>query len=285
MYLLPSDRSMKKVLLLLTGLGWFLISSFSRAGNAGDKPGNFSQPGTSRGAFNKPPDTFAGKQIPVLCYHQVREWNSSDSKSARTYIVPPGRFAAHLAMLQDSGYHSIGPDELSGYLLGKNTLPSRPVLLTFDDGTASQYTNALPELNKHGFKALFFIMTVTLGRPGYLSREQVKGLSEQGQFIGCHSWDHHNVKQYTTTDWALQLDKPTKVLEKVTGSRIKYFAYPYGAWNDEAIRHLKGKGYVSAFQLSGKQHPGEPLYTIRRIIADGHWSPGALNSAIKGSFK
>src|SRR5277367_5925092 len=29
------------------------------------------------------------KQVPVLCYHQIRDWKPTDSKISRDYIVPP----------------------------------------------------------------------------------------------------------------------------------------------------------------------------------------------------
>src|SRR5579862_8072545 len=31
------------------------------------------------------------KQVPILCYHQIRDWKPTDSKISRDYIVPPDR--------------------------------------------------------------------------------------------------------------------------------------------------------------------------------------------------
>ena len=67
-------------------------------------------------------------------------------------------------------------------------------MLTYDDTDLDQYTVAFPEMKKHGFKGVFFIMTVSIGRPRYMSREQVKDLSDQGNAIGSHTWDHHTKK-------------------------------------------------------------------------------------------
>ena len=44
-------------------------------------------------------------EVPVLCYHQLREWKKTDSKNARTYIMHPERFQKQIKMLADSGYH------------------------------------------------------------------------------------------------------------------------------------------------------------------------------------
>src|SRR5664279_4942839 len=60
---------------------------------------------------------LAKKQVPVLCYHQIRDWKPTDSKTSRTYIVPPAAFAAQMRMLADSGYHTISPDQLYSCLL------------------------------------------------------------------------------------------------------------------------------------------------------------------------
>lgn len=224
------------------------------------------------------------KQVPVLCYHQVREWRTGDSKTDRPYIIPPSRFLLHMKMLHDSGYHAISPGQLVDYLNNGTPLPPRPVLISFDDGTLSQYTSALPVLDRYNFKAVFFIMTVTLDKPGYLTRMQIKNLSDRGHVIGCHTWDHHNVTKYTAKDWDVQLSKPTDILSQITGKPIRYFAYPFGSWNEAAITELRSHKYEAAFQLSGKRDDQASLFTVRRIIADGRWDGAQLHSAIKRSF-
>ncbi|XZF15708.1 polysaccharide deacetylase family protein [Chitinophagaceae bacterium MMS25-I14] len=228
----------------------------------------YQEPETSL-SFNGKLDSLP--HVLVLCYHQVRDWTATDSKSARTYIVSVGRFEEQIAGLHDKGYVSILPDQLAGYMLRGAPLPPKAVLLTFDDGTESQITNALPVVDRYGYKATFFIMTVTLGKPGYMSRAQVRMLADKGHTIGCHTWDHHIVTGYTAQDWTTQLVKPTLMLEQITGKPVRYFAYPYGIWNATAIEHLKALHYTAAFQLAGHEYPAEPMFCIRRIIADSKW--------------
>jgi peptidoglycan/xylan/chitin deacetylase (PgdA/CDA1 family) len=223
-------------------------------------------------------------QVAVLCYHQIRDWRPTDSKLAKDYIVPLAAFHEQMKMLSDSGYHSISPDQLYDYLTTGAALPPKPVLLSFDDTDLPQYTVARPEMEKYGFKGMFFIMTVSLGRPNYMSREQVKALSDAGNYIGSHTWDHKNVKKYAAGDWATEVEKPTKVLEAITGKPIKYFAYPFGLWNEPAIPQLKQRGFTAAFQLSTKRDEQEPLYTIRRIIVPGSWTAAGLHTCMKRSF-
>ncbi|GAA4460062.1 hypothetical protein GCM10023189_34630 [Nibrella saemangeumensis] len=231
---------------------------------------------------------IARQQVPILCYHQVRNWREKDSKTARDYIVPLDLFRQQMKMLADSGYHTISPDQLYAYLTTGAALPSKPIMLTFDDGDLDQYTDAVPIMNKHGFKGTFFIMTVAIGRRGkqpYMDKSQIKALSDAGHTIGCHTWDHHNVKKYEGKDWVTQIEEPTKKLEEITGKPVRYFAYPFGLWNYPATQELKKRNYLAAFQLAEKRDPQEPLYTVRRIIASGYWSPKTLHNAMVASFK
>lgn len=224
------------------------------------------------------------KQVPILCYHQIRDWRASDSKTAKDYIVPIDVFKAQIKMLADSGYHTILADQLYDYLNNGTPLPSKPIVLTFDDTDLDQYTVAEPTLRKYGYKAIYFVMTVSIGRPNYMNKQQIKELSDKGNDIGSHTWDHHNVKKYQGKDWETQIDKPTKTLEGITGKNIHHFAYPFGLWNPEAIPELKKRGFKSAFILSTKRDENDPLFTIRRIIASGYWSPKTLSNSIKNSF-
>lgn len=229
-------------------------------------------------------EILARPQVPILCYHQIRNWTASDGKVGKDYIVPTAEFRSQMKMLADSGYHTILPDQLYNYLAYGAKLPEKPIMLTFDDTKLDQWTVAIPELKKYGFKGVFFIMTVSLGRPNYLSREQVKKMSDAGHVIGSHTYDHQNVKKYQGDDWVTQIEKPTKTLQEVTGKDIKYFAYPFGLWNKEAIPQLKKRGFSSAFILAEKRDENDPLFTIRRIIASGYWNTKTLHNSIVKSF-
>ena len=229
-------------------------------------------------------EILARPQLPILCYHQIRNWISTDGKMGKNYIVPIAEFKSQMKMLADSGYQTILPDQLHNYLVYGAKLPKKPIMLTFDDTKLDQYTNALPELKKYGFKGVFFIMTVSLGKPNYMSKAQVKELSDAGHVIGSHTYDHQNVKKYQGEDWVTQIEKPTKTLKEITGKDVKYFAYPFGLWNKEAIPELKKRGFTSAFILAEKRDENDPLYTIRRIIASGYWNTRTLHNSIIKSF-
>lgn len=224
------------------------------------------------------------KEVPVLCYHQIRNHTASDGSAAKAYTVTPKNFAAHMQMLSYSGFHAILPDELYQYYLQGKALPAKPVIITFDDNTASQFYNALPVLNKHAFKAVFFVMTVSLNKRNYMSTAQLKMLHQSGHIIGSHSWDHSNVKTYTDPDWKQQLDKPMNTLQSATGSPVEYFAYPYGSWSPQAIEELQKRNIKMAFILHTKRDESKPLFTIRRLLVAGSWSANVLASQMQQTF-
>jgi peptidoglycan/xylan/chitin deacetylase (PgdA/CDA1 family) len=227
---------------------------------------------------------LARKQVPVLCYHQIRDWKPTDSKAAKDYIIPVATFKAHMKMLADSGYQTILPDQYYDYLNNGTALPAKPIMITFDDTEHNQHAIAAPEMKKYGFKAVYFIMTVAIGRPNYMTKAQIKELADAGNTIGSHTWDHHNVKKYQGKDWEVQIEKPSKTLEDITGKKVTDFAFPFGLWNPEAIPELKKRGIKSAYILATKRDENDPLYTIRRIIASGYWSANTLQNSIKNSF-
>lgn len=245
---------------------------------------------------------LARKQVPIVCYHQIRDWKATDSKGAKDYIVQIAAFKEHIKMLADSGYHTILPDQLYNYLTTGAALPKKPIMLTFDDTDLDQYTIAAPELKKYGFKAVYFVMTVSLGRPHYMTAEMVKSLSDAGNVIASHTWDHHRVDKYThdgvlkiigkngkitnkpVDDWVTQIDKPTKKLEEITGKKIEYFAYPFGVWKPFVLPEIQKKGFRMAFQLADKRDPNYPLLTVRRILDSGYWSTKTFSNSVRNSF-
>jgi peptidoglycan/xylan/chitin deacetylase (PgdA/CDA1 family) len=128
-------------------------------------------------------------------------------------------------------------------------------------------------------------MTVSLGKPGYMSTEQVKQLADEGHTIGSHTYDHKNAKTYTVDDWVEQVQKPSKQLQTITGKPVEYFAYPFGLWNKEAIAKLKDHDFKVVFQLSAKRDENDPLFSVRRIIVPGSWSGSTMIKVMKRSFK
>lgn len=229
-------------------------------------------------------EMLAKKEIPILCYHQIREFKISDSKRAKDYIVPPANFRDQMKMLHDCGFVTILPDQLMDYLKFGKELPLKSIMITFDDTDEDQFTIAKPILDQYGFKAVFFIMTVSLNKKGYMNTHQVRQLAEEGHIIGSHTWDHMNVTKMNENDWLIEMDKPRFQLEEITGKKIRYFAFPFGIWNASVFEGLKKRKFDAAFQLSAKRDSNEPLFTIRRMIIPGDWSASTMWRVMENSF-
>jgi peptidoglycan/xylan/chitin deacetylase (PgdA/CDA1 family) len=224
------------------------------------------------------------KEVPILCYHHIKEIPATASEYIKAYTVTPAAFAEQMKALADSGYHTIVPDQLYDYLVYDAPLPAKPVMLTFDDTDEEQYRIGAVEMNKYGFKGVFFIMTVSINRPRYMTKDEIKNLSDSGHTIGAHTWDHHMVTKYTGTDWETQMVKPQKQLEAIAGKPVKYFAYPFGLWNSAVIPEIKSRGYQMAFSLATKRDTTEPLFTIRRILVPATWSTTGMLRGMRASF-
>ena len=208
----------------------------------------------------------ARSHVPVLCYHQIRARTSADGAADRQYIVSPSVLDKQLQTLADAGYTPISGEDYVAHMARGKKLPRKPILLTFDDASDGQYTRALPILKKHRFIATFFVMTVVLGKPGWMTKGQVKALDRAGMTIGAHTYDHKAVPEYTAADYKTQFTDPGRELRRIVGHKVELFAYPFGSYSSNAIKPMFSAGYRAAFQLADKLDKAHPLWSIRRII-------------------
>lgn len=230
-----------------------------------------------------PPAGAAAATVPVLCYHDLRAWTPSDNARGRQLLVlPPERFRAQLDTLAEAGFTTIGPDAYADHVASGTPLPARPVLLSFDDSRGNQANEALPQLQARGMTATFFVMTIVLDDPGWLSRDDLRRLADAGMTVAAHTYDHGRVDRYGEDDWAVQLEQPREELERVVGRPVEHFAYPGGRWHPPALERLRAAGYRSAYQLSDQPtDAGAPLLTLRRVLVDSAWDGPSLLTALE----
>ncbi|HEY6686222.1 MAG TPA: polysaccharide deacetylase family protein [Propionibacteriaceae bacterium] len=216
--------------------------------------------------------------VPVLCYHQLRNWSSGDSPYNRINLIcPPKYFRAQLDAQAEDNWTSISPTAYLRHLTTGAALPQKPIILSFDDGSARQAHEGLTQLKKRGMTGTFFVMTVVLDKPKWMSTRDIHRLADAGMTIGSHTWDHHAVSDLSGHAWKVQLDQSREALRKASGQSVEHFAYPYGVVSSKAFPHLKKAGYKTAFQLEAKKlDPAAPLYTLRRSLVVSTWSGGTL---------
>ena len=73
--------------------------------------------------------------VPILVYHRVSDTDTNPS------TLTVADFEAQLKFLVDNGYHVIAPDDLLDAWANGKTLPSKPIVLTFDDGHEDIFKN------------------------------------------------------------------------------------------------------------------------------------------------
>jgi len=226
----------------------------------------------------------ARSTVPALCYHQLRELEPDDGDYTRSITTPPAAFTAQLQALHDGGRTPITAAALIEHLVFGTELPSKPVLLSFDDGSAGHVTVALPALQAMGFPAIFFPMTVVLGKPNWLSEDDLRRIDAAGMEIGAHTWDHQRLDRLPDDQWHTQLEEPAAELAAVLGHPVDLMAYPYGAWAPETIPHVVSAGYRAAFQLSEPVDVTQPLFTIRRVMPSPTWDAATLLDHLDSDF-
>ena len=276
---------MKKILFSLTAS--FLLIRCSEKASQPQPSSEKKEETKVETVRSKEPDTVASAdtiiqrpQVPILCYHRI-----DDSRKPDDYNVKIAAFKEQMKALADSGYHTILPDQLYDYLTKGTPLPSKPFMITFDDTRKEQFTIGAAEMQKYNFKGVFFVMTISINRPNYMTSEEIKQLSDAGHEIASHTLDHQNTKKLKTQEeWDRQIVKPSERIESITGKPVKYFAYPFGLWNDTAVTHIKSYGFKAAFQLTDKRSVTEPLYTVRRTLVPGSWSTPNLLKRMRTMF-
>ena len=254
-------------------------SSKTPSAGAGPVPSGSPAPTPSAATPATTPSAASPAQIarratvPVLCWHQVRDWRSDDGPYARRLLIcPPRRFTDQLDALAEDGWTTIGPDDYLAHLTTGRALPAKPVLLSFDDAQGTHASAALPQLRRRDMTATFFAMTVVLDKPGWLSGRDVARLADAGMTVAAHTYDHARVDRYGRRDWREQLERPRELLERLAGAAVEHFAYPYGAWRPAALPHVRAAGYRSAYQLADAMDDRSPLLTLRRDLVDSTWS-------------
>src|SRR4029453_8878588 len=122
-----------------------------------------------------------------------------------------------LSALPEDGWTTIRPPPYPRPPTTGAALPRKPVMLSFDDGSAGQAHEGLTQLAKRGMTGTFFVMTVVLGKPRWMSTRDIHRLADAGMTIGSHTWDHHAVSDFSGSAWKVQLEQSQETLRKASG--------------------------------------------------------------------
>lgn len=238
---------------------------------------------TARPATRTPGQASVVLRVPVLMYHYISAVpeNQKKDRFAVDLRVPPELFEQHLAHLKAAGYATITTPHLWEALNRRAALPPKPVILSFDDGYADAYANALPLLQKYGFRGTFFITVNLIGRPGYMTWDQVRALDQAGMDVQSHAMDHKPMSSFSLAGLAYQMGEARKTLMGRLGHDVRFFAYPAGDYNATAVQGATNAGYFGAFAKSGGSLQSvDWSYALRRQRVGGYASVDTFKVAL-----
>lgn len=196
--------------------------------------------------------------IPVLMYHSISQEKGNDA------VISKERFAEQMAFLHQHNYRPISMDELYDYLGDRGDLPSKPVVITFDDGYRDTYEVALPILKQYGFKSVMFIIAAQSSR--HISWQELKEMKDAGMEIGSHSFTHRDLGTLSPAEQAEEIGKSKEMLDSLLRQDTRYFCYPNGSYNQATLNLLREKGYRLAVTIDpGWVKPGDEPLTLRRV--------------------
>jgi peptidoglycan/xylan/chitin deacetylase (PgdA/CDA1 family) len=155
------------------------------------------------------------------------------------YVLKSSDFRTQIKSLQEMKWRGLSVSEA---LTFSN---SRSVAITFDDGCETDLLYAAPTLKEAGFGATFYITAGFLGKPGYLSRAQVRELADSGFEIGCHSMTHPYLSDLDVAELHSEITVPKRVLEDILGRPVQHFSCPGGRWNPRVVEVAREAGYES----------------------------------------
>jgi len=159
------------------------------------------------------------KKLVFLMYHDVFDSSFSESGfqnvSAIKYKISRHSFEEQIK-------------EIATYC-NSRSISSNDVFFTFDDGGKSFFTFIGPILEKFGFRGYFFISTMFIGQPGFLTDQEIVELDRRGHFIGVHSHSHPpNISSLGFDQIKYEWQQSLLILNKILNKNVRYASIPGG---------------------------------------------------------
>jgi peptidoglycan/xylan/chitin deacetylase (PgdA/CDA1 family) len=221
-------------------------------------------------------------RLSILMYHQVGRF--APMRAHRANYCDAGRFARQMAMLARTGFNVIGLDQALAGLGGREPLPPRALVLTFDDAYAGFIEHVLPVLSAHRFPAVVYAISDWIGQrmrwatpapgraePALMSADELRELRAAGIQVGSHGVSHRKLATLAPEEQALELRQSRQALEDLLGEPVEHLCYPFGSFDQETVRLAAAAGYRSAMTcLRGAATASDhPLVLPRKAISYG----------------
>ncbi len=235
------------------------------------------------------PSPVPEDRLLVLLYHNVGP--SPGRRGLGAQWTAPKVLRAEIRWLRQSGHTFVDerwvkdwmaaagePQPLPPFLAEGGETSLRPTLLTFDDGQANLYTQALPVLEQENVPSLVFMVAGRIGgftdwedRPGWrgnslLTWEQMREMQQRGVTFGSHTLSHRRLTDLPEEQWRRELAESKQALEEGLGRPVETLAYPYGDFSPEIGQTALEMGYRLCFStLPGLNTSTTDRSALRRM--------------------
>jgi peptidoglycan/xylan/chitin deacetylase (PgdA/CDA1 family) len=221
--------------------------------------------------------------VPILMYHVIAA--PPPGAPFPGLYVTPDEFAAQMQALKNAGWHAVTLDQVKDYWTkGVPLGAGKPIVLSFDNGYQSQYTQALPVLRRLGWVGDENIQLTGLPpSQGGLSQVQIRGLLNAGWELDTQGFSHADLIALDSQELHYQVAVSRRVLEARYHVPVNWFCYPSGHYDATVIAAVKAAGYAgSTTVVPGWAHPGDDTYRLHRLRVLGGTTPEGLLALIAG---
>lgn len=260
----------------------------SNAGASGAESGTRSTAGGSGGlsstaniaSGSSPSGAASTAPVPILMYHVINP-PPAGAPFPGLYVTRE-ELQAQVDALAKAGFHAVTMDQMLAAWRGHGSLPSKPIVLSFDNGYQSQYTNALPVLRSVGWVGVENIQLTGLPpSQGGMSAAQVRGLVAAGWELDTQGFSHADLIAISPSELHYQVAVARREVQRRYHVATNWFCYPSGHYNATVIAEVKAAGYVgSTTVVPGWASASDDPYRLPRLRVLGGTSPEALLAQI-----
>jgi peptidoglycan/xylan/chitin deacetylase (PgdA/CDA1 family) len=231
----------------------------------------------STSAADRPTGKPGVEPVPILMYHVIAA--PPTGAPFPGLYVQPEEFAAQMQALKRAGWHAVTLDQVEAYWRkGVPLGAGKPIVISFDNGYQSQYTQALPVLRRLGWVGDENIQLTGLPpSQGGLSRRQVEGLVSAGWELDTQGFSHADLIALDAQQLHYQVAVARSVVRQRYHVPVNWFCYPSGHYDATVLEAVKAAGYTgSTTVVPGWAHPDDDPYRLHRLRVLGGTSPEAL---------
>jgi peptidoglycan/xylan/chitin deacetylase (PgdA/CDA1 family) len=221
--------------------------------------------------------------VPILMYHVIAP-APPGAKYAGLWVAPAA-LRAQVAGLAKAGFHAVTLDAVLDGWAGKNTLPSHPIVLSFDDGYLSQGQEAGTILQEYGWPGVLNLALHNLDTPGGLTTSRVKTMIGYGWEVDAHSLTHPDLTTLDAATLRREIAGSRKAIRKRFGVPANAFCYPAGRYDATVEAAVQAAGYRAATtERPGAAAPSDDRYALPRIRVDRGDSTVAVVAKVRAAL-